>query len=216
MNFTGLIISYLYVISILGIATLLHKRAYLKEEGSRKLVHILSANWWLIAMYYFDNYIYASIAPFTFIILNYISHKNDLVKAVERSDKSGFGTVYYAISLFILALITFSPLSTPYVGAVGILIMGYGDGLAALIGKRFATSFFQIGNAYKSLVGTVAMFMVSFSITWLIGYAQFGIFPLYKALLIACIATIAELFAPNGLDNLSVPLLSSICYHIIA
>jgi hypothetical protein len=136
-NFLGIIISVLFVFIVIGISTLLTKKNILKDEGSRKFIHIGVSNWWIIAMLFFDNNIYASIVPALFVILNYISYKKNIFTAMERDgSKEDLGTVYYAISLFILSLITFKNINYSYIGALGILTMGYGDGFAAVIGKN--------------------------------------------------------------------------------
>ena len=91
-----------------------------------------------VAMYFFDNVYFAAFVPATFVIINYLSIKKDLIKVMERDEenKDGYGTVYYAISLFILAIVTFGIIHNPSIGLIGILVMSLGDGFAAIIGKN--------------------------------------------------------------------------------
>ena len=56
-NLLGIILSFIYVFIVLGLSTLLQKRG-LSAEGSRKLVHIGVSNWWLIAMFCFNNVVW--------------------------------------------------------------------------------------------------------------------------------------------------------------
>ena len=87
--------------------------------------------------------------------------------------------------------------------------MGYGDGLAALIGTRFKSKEFKIFGNKKSLLGCITMFvvcMIVISITTLC----FGQFSILKVVAISLIATIIEALSPMGLDNLTVPILTTI------
>ena len=104
MNWLGIIISYLYIGIIIAGAKLFEKRG---EEASRKFIHIMLGNWWFIAMYFFTNVWFAIFVPITFVIINYVSYKQDLIKVMERKNQDGLGTVYYAVSLFILAIVSF-------------------------------------------------------------------------------------------------------------
>ena len=136
-NIYGIICSFIFVAAVLGLSTYLSSRGIIKGEGSRKLIHIGVSNWWIIAMVFFDNPFFAALVPAIFIAINYISYKKQLIKAMERNGgKKDLGTVYYAVSLFILALLSFSEKGEPYIGAIGILVMGYGDGIAAVIGEK--------------------------------------------------------------------------------
>ena len=55
MNVYGLILSYALIFLVIGISTSLQSKGILKEEGSRKLIHIGVSNWWIIAMIFFEG-----------------------------------------------------------------------------------------------------------------------------------------------------------------
>lgn len=205
-NILGLIVSYVFIFVVIGISTILQKKNVLKDEGARKFIHIGVAHWWIIAMFFFDNVYFAIIPPITFIILNYASYKMNLIKSMERGGKGNLGTVYFPISLLILVLLTFTDVigASPYIGAIGIFIMGYGDGLAAVIGKKYGKHNLAFG---KSVEGSLTMFVVSFLVTFVI-LIRYGSIAnaLTVGLGVAIAATFIELFTPKGLDNLTVPL----------
>lgn len=215
-NIMGLIISFLFIFMLIGVSTVLSKKNLLSNEGSRKFIHIGVANWWFIAMYYFDSRVWASIVPVAFILLNYMSYKFNVVKAMERDGGSNdLGTVYFPISLLVLVLISFSSYSQPYVGALGILIMGYGDGLAAVLGKKFGKKKFMIFGNEKSIVGSSTMFIASFIVSFLVlsFYSPNNLFA--KSITLALFSTVVEGISPFGLDNLTVPILASLLYQLI-
>ena len=181
-------------------------------------MHIGVSNWWLIAMACFNNVIWASLVPAVFIVLNAISYRKDLFSAMERHEGKGdLGTVYYPVSLLILTILCFGGYSLPYAGALGVFVMGYGDGLAAVIGRRFGLMKYHIFGNTKSYVGSLTMLMVSFLVCAVILWAATPVFLgtiLLQALILAVFATIVEAFSPFGLDNLTVPLLTFFLYQL--
>ncbi|TVP96483.1 MAG: hypothetical protein EA374_01265 [Acholeplasmatales bacterium] len=207
----GLFASYGFVFAIMGLATLLDKLNVLSDEGSRKFIHIGVSNWWFIALWFFErNTVWlAMVPPASFIVLNYLSYRFNLVKSMERDTVSrhDLGTVWYAVSLLVITALSFGLGGFFRIaGAMAILSMGYGDGLSALVG-RHVTSRRLYGN--KSLSGSLTMFAVTLLIA-LIGFmlidaGQPGKIIL-MALLVATAGALIELFTGKGLDNLTVPL----------
>jgi phytol kinase len=201
------LISFVFVFLIIGASTMLKKIKMLSSEGARKFVHIGVAHWWFF-VFFFENIWFALVAPAAFIALNFISYRQHIFKVIERDDQDSFGTVYYPISLFILVALTFligEPKSLQYIGAIAMMILGYGDGFAAIIGKRFRSKTFLPG---KSVAGSLTMVIASLIVTSLmIGLYQPEIlYPVLFVVLVSVSATVIEMFTRHGLDNLSVPL----------
>lgn len=209
-NIIGIFISLLFVGIIIVSAKIFEKFG---KEATRKYIHIMLSNWWIIAMIFFDNMWYAATVPAIFVVVNYISYKTNLIKIMEREDgeqKESLGTVYYAISLLILALITFGPINNPLIGLCGIFVMGYGDGLAAVIGKAIKSKEYSIRNSKKTIAGSATMFIVTLIImTGFFYYVNTSLW-LLKSIVVAIIMTAVEAACPKGTDNLSVPLATSL------
>ena len=209
----GIIVSFIYVFSVIFLAKFLERFG---KEVSRKAVHILVCNWWLLAMVFFDSPIWAAVVPACFVVLNYVSYRFQLFSSMERgAGKGDLGTVYYAISLLILALITFGPLHNPVVGGVGILIMGYGDGLAAVVGTRWPKVPYKLLGSEKTLSGSLTMLTASFLVTLILLAATGQDQVLVPAISLAVLATVLEAATPLGLDNLTVPLISAGAYYFL-
>lgn len=206
-NIIGLIVASIYILVIFLTSKLFEKKG---KEVTRKYIHIMLSNIWFISMAFFDNFIIAAILPMLFVIINSLSYKFNLIKIMEREDKKeGIGTVYYAISLTVLSLVTFY-INKPILALPGILIMGYGDGLAAVIGQKVKSKSFNILGSTKSIAGSATMFIVSLIISILI-FSFIGIeYLILKAFLIAIIATILEAISVKGLDNITVPLIITV------
>ncbi len=204
----GIVVSFAYVFLVIGLSTVLLKRGLIQGEASRKMVHVLVSNWWLIAMWAFSSPVWAVVVPAAFVAINYASYRFGIFKAMERGGgREDFGTVWYALSLLILAAWTFSSPCRPWVGAVGILAMGYGDGFAAVVGKRFGKTRFP--GSKKSFEGSAVLFAAVLATTALV--AGFSGVPssVLLALAVAGAAVVVELVTPMGFDNLTVPLSSA-------
>lgn len=188
--------SFLFVMSVLGAATLLYRLHIVTSQSSRKIIHIGVAHWFFFVPL-FDSLLVAMIAPLSFIGLNFLSQRFQLVKSMERYDLRDYGTVTYAVAL---SLITY--VSVVYdvylIGLVSILILGWGDGLAALVG-HYVKGPMILAN--KSVAGTLAMFSASLIIGLIL------LDSLSISVLIAVVATAAEVLTPRGYDNLTVALL---------
>lgn len=207
-NILGLIYATLYIVLVFITSKLIAKFVKNKEkEITRKYIHIMLSNIWFISMHFFTNFLVAALLPMAFIIINAISYKYNIIKIMEREDKSeGYGTIYYAISLTILSLVTFY-IDNPIIALPGILIMGYGDGLAAVVGKNIKSKEYKVMGGKKTIAGSMAMFIVSFlvTLTTFIYIGMSGV--LLKSLIIALISTVIEAISIKGLDNITVPLL---------
>jgi len=192
--------SYLFVFGIIGISTFFNKKGVFNDETSRKFIHIGVGNWIIVAYFFFEDPFWSVFPPFTFIVLNYISYRYDLFKAMERDHKTknDLGTVYYAVSLFIVVLLDFVLFDQVKLSVLPILVMAYGDGLSAVVGTHF-TSKKLYQN--KTMYGSITMFVVSMVIAGILGYSIIGI------VVIGIVATVVEMWSPKGYDNLTVPLI---------
>lgn len=209
MNWLGILVSYLYIALVIVGGKIFEKKG---KEASRKFIHIMLGNWWFIAMYYFTNVWFAMFVPITFVIINYLSYKKGIIKVMEREKQDGLGTVYYALSLLILVIISFGIFNKPSLGLIPCLVMAYGDGLAAVIGKIIKSKKYTIFGSTKSIAGSLAMFIIA---TLLIGgYLAFthkmvfwgtGRWPLITVMM-AYVITSVEAISAKGTDNITVPL----------
>lgn len=219
-NLLGIVLGLLYVISVIVAGKIFEKKS---KEASRKFIHIMLAPYWIIAILFFDNVIWATVLPFLFVIINFVSYKFNLIKQMERTgeEKDGLGTVYYALSLVILSIVTFGPLREyknvygPVIAFVGVLVMALGDGFAAIIGKKVKSFEYKVGGTKKTLVGSTTMFFISFIIiSVFLAYIKVPAW-LIKSALISLILTVLEAVSIKGLDNIIVPLLTTLMVFLV-
>ena len=210
-NIVGIGVSIVFIEIIMLEGKMFEKAG---KEASRKFIHIMLSNWWIIAIVFFDNMWWAALLPAIFVIINYVSFKTNLIKVMERDEgdvnKDSLGTVYYAISLLVLALITFGPVNNPLIGLCGILVMGYGDGLAAVIGQAIDSKKINIFGNSKSVAGSAVMFIVTCMILAGFLYYSKSAYWSLKSVVIAGLMTLIELVSIKGTDNLTVPMLTAL------
>ena len=139
-----------------------------------------------------------------------INYTYKLFPTIEDIERKSFGTIFYCLSLFILIWLFWE--KDPYALIVGFFMMTFGDGLAGLVGKSFNSKSWVIFKQRKSLFGTLTMFLVSLIVVCFIGNIQQNSFNLnYFA--IAFLATVLEQFSVLGVDNLIVPISSSLYFN---
>ena len=206
-NYLGIALSLAYIALVLILATLLQKKWQMSEEGSRKLVHILVGNWVFITPL-FQNLWALILVPALFVGINYWSKKSQIIQAMERGDDS-WGTVYYALSLLFLSLLA-SLLNWPIALYGGVLIMAYGDGLAALIGQAYGANHPIEAFPHKSWPGSWTVLVMATVISGACLSFFAPALPLIHQLMIALVAgllaLLIELQGTRGLDNLTLPL----------
>lgn len=211
-SLTVILWSMVYIFLILGMATTIARMSKGASETSRKFVHILVGNWVFFTLYFTEVWAVVLI-PSMFIIINSLSLKHNLISAMERDDDS-LGTVYYAVSLFILSGAGFL-LRWRTLPFVGILTMAYGDGLAAVIGQRWGKRHPFSFAPKKTLAGSMTVAITSFIVTLgsiLIfqGTGTLGTVTIPMAIFIAVLNSVfsafVELTGTKGCDNLTLPI----------
>ncbi len=207
---------FIYLGILVAIADILSRLLPNDPELTRKIVHIGSGNvillaWWLDISS--QVIVSAAIIAAAIAILSYII---PILPSIESVGRKSFGTLFYAISMGVLTACFWQ--NSPQYAVIGILIMAWGDGMAAIIGQRFGQHPYHIGRITKSWEGSLAMAAFSFGVSELVLLSVEGnswqIFAV--SLAVALIATVLEAFSKFGIDNLSVPLSSGfICYFFI-
>ena len=202
---------------IVLLAESLHRLGAIDSEKVRKVVHIGTGNvilfaWWFNLPAWLG--ITASILASAVAL---ISYKFPILPGINSVGRQSFGTFFYALSIGILVG-WFWYLHQPQYAAIGILVMTWGDGLAALIGQRFGKHPYTVWDSKKSWEGSITMAVVSYVITSLILFGVEGnIWQTWVvSLAVALAATGLESFSKLGIDNFTVPIGSAaVCFFLM-
>lgn len=196
-----------WVLLILLIAWVIKRFATDDPEIVRKIVHIGTGNvimlaWWLDIPA--NVGITASIVASAITLLSY---RFPILPGINSVGRQSLGTFFYAVSIGILVA-WFWYLQQPQYAAIGIMVMAWGDGLAALIGQNFGKHKYKVFGSQKSWEGSLTMTLVSFFVSSLILLSVEGnIWQTWVvSLAIALVATGLEAISLLGVDNLTVPI----------
>lgn len=203
---TQLLVTGTWLGIVILLAECLSRYTAVGTEAVRKVVHIGVGNiillaWWLEVPAWLG--ITASVL---FSVLTVLSYRFPLLPSVSEVGRQSWGTFFYALSIGLL--ITWFWPQLPQYAALGILVMTWGDGLAAVVGQRFGQHPYLAWGMKKSWEGSLTMALVSYVVSSLIFLGiqgntwQTWLIPVA----IALVATGLETFSKIGLDNLTVPL----------
>ena len=220
-DWPALIISYVYVFAMIGVGEGLRKwlgqakPGMYSTEFTRKVIHISVGMWAFGTVLLFEHWYFAIIPPLSFVVLNYISYRQEIFKAVETGEKGNLGTVYFPISFVIIICLFWE---SPHLLVASLMPMTWGDALAAILGRRYGRRKYSVLGSTRSVEGSLAMFLFS----WLSTFLALLFLPplgwqasLLYSLAVAVFATLVEALSPWHIDNLTVPLLSAALLYLI-
>ncbi|MCK2158551.1 MULTISPECIES: phosphatidate cytidylyltransferase [Exiguobacterium] len=181
------------------------KKLQVQPETIRKWIHIAVGHWVFLALAWMEHW-YVAITPLLFFTLvNLITLKRGTGR-MNQVERVSYGTVYYPIALALLVLFFFE--QEPMALVAGSMVLAWGDGLAALVGKRFGKTFYTRGKIRRSFEGSIAMFLASFlvlTVTFLF-YEEPAWLAVSYGFLLANIAALIEAVSYRDTDNLLIPL----------
>lgn len=203
----GYILTFGWVFFIMAVTTVLKKLVGLNDEQSRKVVHIAVAFAWIPMRLCFGATWHLLVPALFFTVFNFLSYKFNLLSAMERQDdeKKSLGTVYYAVSMAVMALLCLRDESflAPY--GMGMFCMALGDGLAPIVGA-IEKGNVRLLHGKRSLYGTLTVF-VSCLVVAVVMTAVFSLpYAAWELLVIALGATVLEFIGVKGIDNLTLPI----------
>ncbi|MDW2885063.1 diacylglycerol/polyprenol kinase family protein [Exiguobacterium artemiae] len=181
------------------------KKLQMQPETIRKWIHIAVGHWVFLALAWMEHW-YVAITPLLFFtLINWITLKRGTGR-MNQVERISYGTVYYPMALALLVLFFFE--QEPMALVAGSMVLAWGDGLAALVGKRFGKTFYTRGKIRRSFEGSIAMFLASFlvlTVTFLL-YEEPAWLAVSYGFLLANIAALIEAVSYRDTDNLLIPL----------
>lgn len=220
------VISIICVFMVVQINGAIQKSGKLSTTVTRKLVHIFAGpvfvvTWLLFSASFFTRF-FAMFIPLLFV-LQFIGVGTGKIKDekfVNSMSRSGEpsellqGPLYYAIIMVIMTVLWYYVPSTGvnFASPTAFVIIGClsgGDGIADIIGRKYGgEKKFGIGGSEKTIIGSIAMFIGSFIVSFiliLIFSIEIAIFnPLsliIPVIIISLVATIVEALSPKSTDN---------------
>ncbi|MBR4477002.1 MAG: hypothetical protein IKO96_00070 [Spirochaetales bacterium] len=212
----GLLLSVALILSCLITSFLVARhgrKAFgdLCPEIARKIVHIGVSNWFFIYCHVFESDLWPIIGLAGFAVINAVMNMSGGLHVLmgQESTKRNWGLVQYPISIIILIMLRHFGVGDMVCVGCGVLGMGYGDGLASIIGMKVRSKNLP-GKSRKTVAGSITMACITFVVVFLLNifYKQ-GVEMatlVLVSLLAGLCASFVEAYTPFGLDNISVPL----------
>ncbi|WP_051197976.1 MULTISPECIES: diacylglycerol/polyprenol kinase family protein [unclassified Butyrivibrio] len=219
--FVGLKYFLIYMFSLAGAVFIVNKVVPLPKELFRKLLHFIAFSSVIVMIYTAKNWIAASLVPIMIIVLMYpgLLHAEKDKRFTQMVSQRREGELKSSLFQLFLTIAVIIAVSWGLLGhkefaVASILMWGFGDAAAALIGKRFGKHKvlrFKHVDHKKSWEGTAAMSVVAFAFG-LASLMIVGNIPIENCLpaviIAAPLAAITELFTKNGYDTVTVPFVS--------
>jgi phytol kinase len=214
------VISIIYVFSVVAIMDWFVKKGF-PQDISRKIVHIAAGSWIFFWVFFNNSHWskYLNIAPafiWTVLLIQkgfFAKPEDEAVKTMTRTgDRRELlkGPLYFTIVMNLMG--TFFYNSSLSVTAMAYL--GWGDGIAPVIGKRFGKHKYKILSE-KSIEGSLAFLIFGFLAAVFFNYLIFGKIGFIQILITGIVAMISEAMSPRDADNLIIPIVISILYIFI-
>ncbi len=210
------------IMGLIIISEIARKKLHWSQEATRKLVHICVGILLLLTPVMIQASLPLIVIGLFFSIFNFVALRKNLLPGIHI-DRSNYGTVYYALSFFLLILIFWEGYKIIIIAAM--MVMAVGDAAAAIVGRSFSNPHrYTLISDNKSIEGSLTMLLISGMVIFL----TFILYPSHLStmnhsmqylamisLFTAIIATAAEALGDHGNDNLSVPLLTAVVLYFM-
>lgn len=192
-----------YVAGLLVAAEALRRREWLGRRPLRALVHAGVAAWMVPTAVMFESRWWAALLPLLFCLINLYCRRTGRLRAFSEPGEGTLGIVFHPLAIAVVVLLFWAP-EERAVAVASVLVMGWADPLAALLGGAVRSPSFRPLGERKSVAGSAAMFAAALAILKGVSAATGHPLGWPAALGVAAVATAAELFSARGSDNLSV------------
>jgi phytol kinase len=196
-------------LALFGIAELLYHFAHVKVELTRKLVHLGTGALTLLFPVMLSNHWFVLLLCGSFSLILIVSLRFKLLPSINAIDRVSVGSLAYPASVYGCYLVFQAEHQHFGFFYIPILTLAICDPIAALAGKRWPLGKYTIGKDTKTLMGSgmfllsaVAVYAVTVSILNPQTELQSSIF---RGLIVATIACLAEAVSGKGTDNLTIP-----------
>jgi phytol kinase len=206
-NWLGLLLCFLYIVAVIGLAEALRRWRDYSTNFTRKVIHIGVGmmSWFLHIL--FDNPWFFIAAALSFMVINLLDWRYHFFAAMASSDRSNLGTVYFPLAAAAVAYLFWD---RPPLMVAALMPLTWGDGLAPVIGRMYGRRSYTVHTSIRTLEGSAGFFVAGFTFTWLALWIMPGppaispLTALLPALVITLVTTAIEAVSIFGLDNITI------------
>lgn len=214
----GTLITVLYILVAVGVMMLIRAIATIPDELFRKALHFVLLGAYIPLVFAFSEWWMAALFASSLIVILFpalhFAQKIPMFSSFVNERKKGEfkSSMIYAVGMMAFSiLVCWGLAEDKYLVLASIYAWGIGDGLAALVGKKYGKHKikWKFADGKKSIEGSLTMFLCSLVsvITVLMIRGNINILAcLFIGILTAVATTVAELCAKDGLDTIICPI----------
>lgn len=222
----GGLVMMIYIQGLILVMEKLVNAGTVSSDLSRKVIHIAAGSYiwiWLFIDTSDLSAMFNIIVPLlffaTFLMKGFKATPDD--KDVKTMTRTGDprelhkGPLYFTIVMMVAGTLFFDT----WVGVFIMAIVGWGDGIAPYIGKKFGGKTYKTLGREKTVTGSISVFVFSVAgclVFWvLLGVIGGGAEPILPeivlvemiivVIILGLVAMIVEAFSPSDIDNLLLP-----------
>lgn len=202
---------FLLLFLVIIVAAQFMYKASVETEKSRKFVHVSGGILSLFLPAYIESHWYVlGICSIAFLTLLVTWIRKDL-PGIHKTKRKSVGSVIFPIPIYVCFAVACER-NTDFVFYMPVLLLTFSDTIAELTGKKWGKYGPAFFGGKKTLIGSLFFFVSAvllilgvmiYTNDWTITFTLNDVLPV---LLIASVATVAELVSMNGWDNLTVPI----------
>jgi dolichol kinase len=225
----GVVVALVYVKGIIFLMDKMVSQGKLSSDLSRKVIHIAAGSflWIWLFMDTSDNfsYLFNITVPLLFFLTFLRKGKSDNrddpdVKTMSRTGDPAEllkGPLYFTVIMMIAGTVLFGS----FAGMLVMAIVGWGDGIAPYIGKKYGKRTYKTFGREKTLEGSLGFFLFAVLgslLFWvflgvlggleppILHNPDVGLIEIFMVILLCSfVATIVEALSPADIDNLLIP-----------
>jgi len=194
---------------IITVSEFISRKFNPSPEFTRKFVHINGGIACLFFPFFVKSHCTVLILAASFSLLFYAGSKMDFLKCLHGVERKTRGSEYYPFAIWLLFFLSIDRL---WLYFSSVLVLTAADACAALIGEKYGSIRYKVGDSYKSLEGSVFFWIIAF-LAIHIPMLLLSDLPretcILSALLVSFLMTCTEAVSVRGTDNIFVPALTA-------
>ena len=192
------------------VGEILNRFENIHNEYSRKVVHILSAVVAALLVVFFsleEIAVYSLLSIPVLVLLRFSKRVHSLYEITRIS----YGELFFPAGVAAAALVADTTLAYVY----AVLILGFADASASLVGEKLRRGEFKIIGNIKSIVGSIAFCAMAILVGAALLTASGNTHLVLLALPLAVVLAVSEMFLVYGTDNFIVPLFAAVLMNAV-
>lgn len=189
------------------------KKGRVSAEISRKLIHVLGGVVATTLPVLTQSIMLVAILTGQYALILYFSKKRNLLRSIHAVSRLTAGAELFPLAVFLCFCVSVY-FNDHTLHILPLLILSISDALAALVGARTPIYRYLCFDSEKSIGGSLAFFISSFLISFVVLHAQDGGVNIYQILILSGVATVAENVGRRGTDNIFIPLSAVACLFL--